>query len=89
MRWKEAAGIAIVALLLAGLPLLLEYWRVVGVAHRYPRGTKVITLTAVAKGGIWTEEEVVGYNYWWRTPSRVQGDTAQPGRSRRCSPAQC
>lgn len=26
------------------------------------------TLTGVSDGGIWTEEEVVGHNYWRRTP---------------------
>ena len=72
MRWKEAAGILAVLLLLAGLPLSLEYWRVATLAHRFPPQTKVITLTAVANGGIWTDEEIVGYNYWWRRPSRVQ-----------------
>ena len=72
MRWKEAAGVAAVLLVLVGLPLLLWYWRSVFVPHRYPPQTRVITLTAVANGGILTQEEIVGYNYWWRKPSRVQ-----------------
>ena len=72
MRVKEAAGILAVVVVLAGLPLLLGYWRTVLLAHRYPPGTKVITLTAVANGGIWTQEEVVGHNYWRRKPARLQ-----------------
>ncbi len=72
MKWKEAAGVLAVLVVLLGLPLLLEYWRTVGRAHRYPPNTKVITLTAVASGGIWTQEEIVGYNYWWRKPSRTE-----------------
>ena len=72
MKWKEAAGVLVVFVVLLGLPLLLEYWRTVGLAHRYPPNTKVITLTAVASGGIWTQEEIVGYNYWWRKPSRTE-----------------
>ncbi|MBI4612467.1 MAG: hypothetical protein HY720_02550 [Planctomycetes bacterium] len=28
----------------------------------------VITLTAIADGGIWTEEDVVGHSYWRRRP---------------------
>jgi heme/copper-type cytochrome/quinol oxidase subunit 2 len=72
MKWKEAAGVLVILLVLVGLPLLLEYWRTVGLAHRYPPNTKVIKLTAVANGGIWTQEEIVGYNYWWRKPSRTE-----------------
>ncbi len=72
MKWKEAAGVLAVLVVLLGLPLLLEYWRTVGLVHRYPPNTKVIKLTAVANGGIWTQEEIVGYNYWWREPSRTE-----------------
>jgi len=71
MTWKEVAGVLAVLLVLLGLPLVLWYWRTVAVAHRYPPGTKVITLTAVADGGIWTLDEVVGYNYWKKKPTRV------------------
>ncbi len=72
MKWKEAAGVLAVLAVLLGVPLWLEYWRTVGLAHRYPPNTKVIKLTAVASGGIWTQEEIVGYNYWWRKPSRTE-----------------
>jgi heme/copper-type cytochrome/quinol oxidase subunit 2 len=72
MKWREAAGVLVILAVLVGLPLLLEYWRTAGLAHRYPPNTKVIKLTAVANGGIWTQEEIVGYNYWWRTPSRTE-----------------
>jgi heme/copper-type cytochrome/quinol oxidase subunit 2 len=72
MKWEEVAGVLVVLVVLLGLPLLLEYWRTVGLVHRYPPNTKVITLTAVANGGIWTQEEIVGYNYWWRKPSRTE-----------------
>lgn len=71
-KWKETAGVLAVVLMLVGLPLLLGAWRSARLAHRSQPEIKIITLTAVAKGGIWTNEEIVGYNYWWRTPSRVQ-----------------
>jgi heme/copper-type cytochrome/quinol oxidase subunit 2 len=71
LKWKEAAGVLAVLLVLLGLPLVLWHWRTAVVAHRYPPGTKVITLTAVADGGIWTLDEVVGYNYWRKKPTRV------------------
>lgn len=71
MKWKEFAGVLVVLVVLLGLPMLLWYWRTAAVAHRYPPGTKVITLTAVADGGIWTLEEVVGHSYWRKKPTRV------------------
>jgi heme/copper-type cytochrome/quinol oxidase subunit 2 len=70
-RWKEAAGVVVVVALLIGLPLLLMYWRNDGALHRYPPGTKIINLTARARGGIWTQEDIVGLNYWWKTPTRA------------------
>ncbi|MFQ5722953.1 MAG: hypothetical protein ACE5G6_00570 [Terriglobia bacterium] len=78
-NWKEAAGLLAVVLVLLGLPLLLWYWRAEVVPGRYPPGTKIFTLTAVAKGGIWTDEEVVGYNYWIRAPRRVEEIHLQQG----------
>jgi heme/copper-type cytochrome/quinol oxidase subunit 2 len=72
MKGKEVAGVLVILAVLLGLPMLLVYWRTVGLAHRYPANTKVIKLTAVADGGIWTQEEIVGYNYWWRKPSRTE-----------------
>lgn len=78
MTWKEAAGVLAVLVTLAGLPLLLWHWRV-GVLNRYPPGTKVITLTAIANGGIWTQEDVVGSNYWWRKPVRTEEISLQQG----------
>lgn len=71
-KWNEAAGVLVVLVVFLGLPLLLGYWRTVGLARRYPPNTKVIKLTAVASDGIWTQEEIVGYNYWWRKPSRTE-----------------
>ena len=72
MKWKEAAGVLAVLMVLVGLPPVLWSWRNIVVPHRFPADTKIITLTAVAKGGIWTQEQVVGHNYWRRTPTRTQ-----------------
>ena len=70
-RWKEAAAVLTVVVLLVGLPLLLSYWRSVGLPHRFPVGSKIITLTAIADGGVWTQEGVIGLNYWWKKASRT------------------
>jgi len=61
----------VVVLVLVGLPLLIWSWKAVLLPRHYPPGTKLITLTAVAKGGLWTEQNVVGYNYWIRKPARA------------------
>jgi heme/copper-type cytochrome/quinol oxidase subunit 2 len=71
MNLKEAFGTLAVVGILAGLPLTLWWWRAVKLPHSYPPGTKVITLTATANGGIWTQENLVGYNYWWHKPART------------------
>jgi heme/copper-type cytochrome/quinol oxidase subunit 2 len=71
MTWKEIAGVLAVLLVLVGLPVVLWHWRNVTSVRRYPAGTKIITLTAVAKGGVWTQDDVVGLSYWWRKPTRT------------------
>ena len=69
---QEAAGILAVLLVLVGTPLWLWHWRVSSLPSRYPAKSKIITLTAVAKGGIWTQDDVVGANYWLKTPTRAE-----------------
>lgn len=71
IKWNEAVGGAVVVLVLVGLPLLLHYWRHEALARRYPTGTKIINLTAIARGGLWTQEEIAGVNYWWKKPTRA------------------
>jgi heme/copper-type cytochrome/quinol oxidase subunit 2 len=68
---REAAAVVSVVLVLVGIPLLLWYWRSVVVPGRYAPGTKIFQLTALGDRGIWTEQPVVGYDYWWRNPARV------------------
>src|SRR5690242_3071041 len=74
IKWicKEAAATLAIVLVLAGIPWLLWHWRTQVVPGKYPPGTKIINLTAISKGGIWTEDPIVGYRYWWKTPARVQ-----------------
>jgi cytochrome c oxidase subunit 2 len=65
---SDLVGTILVLATLIGIPVwvLHEESR----ANRIPDGENlnVINLTAVAKGGIFTFDEVVGYNYWWREP---------------------
>lgn len=69
--YREAFAGLTVLLLLVGLPLVLWYWRDRVVPGRYAPGTKIIHLTAIADGGLWTEDQVAGYNYWWKRPTRA------------------
>lgn len=71
LPWHELVAVLVVVVVLVGLPAVLWYWRTSAVPKRYGANTKVITLTAVAAGGIWTQEEIVGHNYWRGTPRRV------------------
>ncbi len=71
MTAKEIAGVLGVVLVLLGLPLLLWAWQAGTLETPYPPGTRIITLTAIADGGIWTKEDVVGHNYWRSKPTRV------------------
>lgn len=68
---KELAGVLGVLVVMVGLPLLLWTWKSVVLAGRFPPESRMIHLTAIANGGIWTTENVAGYDYWWGTPSRV------------------
>ncbi len=76
--WKETVGAATVVAILLGLPLILWAWRD-RTLHHHPAGTKVIQLTAIADHGVWTEDEVVGWNYWWKKPTRVNSIQLQQG----------
>lgn len=69
--FSETAGVVAVLLILAGVPLLLWYWKAFAVPKRYPPGTKIVHLTAISDSGIWTDEHVAGYNYWWKNPARI------------------
>jgi hypothetical protein len=76
---REVAAVAAVLVVLVGLPLALWYWRAVAIPARYAPGTKIIHLTAIADGGVWTEDPVVGINYWWRKPAPANNISVAPG----------
>jgi heme/copper-type cytochrome/quinol oxidase subunit 2 len=52
-------------LVLVGLPAVLWAYGAVYLPHKYP-GARILTLTALAGDGVWTQEPVVGLNYWRR-----------------------
>ena len=79
MKWKETTAVLSVVLSLVGLPLLLWHWKAVASVEHYEPDTKIIDLTAVATGGYWTQEEVVGHNYWRGQRGRAEEIQLQQG----------
>ncbi|MBI2923862.1 MAG: cupredoxin domain-containing protein [Planctomycetes bacterium] len=69
MNWKiEIASALLVLLSLVAAPAWVLHVESEAAAAHEASPARVITLTAVAAGGIWTEEEVAGHNYWRRQP---------------------
>ena len=68
--WREMAGTGVVFAILLGVPMTLWAWHVRTMRHQ-PAGTKIFQLTAIADHGVWTQEDVVGWNYWWKKPMRT------------------
>lgn len=62
-RIEIAAAISVL-LILGGVPVWVLMAESDAAAVRGAANAHVITLTAVADGGIWTEEDVVGHSYW-------------------------
>jgi heme/copper-type cytochrome/quinol oxidase subunit 2 len=64
----EIVGVVLVLATLVGIPLWLV--REEARATEIPEGENVhvITMTAVAGCGVFTFEDMVGFNYWWREP---------------------
>lgn len=59
----ELLATVVTTALLIGLPVIIFQnapWSARG-------ATRVIHLTGVMKNGVWTDEEVMGLNYWWKT----------------------
>ena len=75
----EAIAWLSLAVTLLGVPWVLWDWRDANLAAKYPEGTKVFTLTAIAKDGIWTLEDVNAQNYWRKDFERVPEIALQKG----------
>lgn len=62
----EILLLVIVIASIIAVPLVItmidKYYRV----SKFPKNAQVITLYGIAKGGIWTEERVTSFNYWWK-----------------------
>lgn len=65
MKTNEKIAILVTVLILIAVPLALLGYKKVYVPHKFGHA-RVITLTALASDGVWTEDTVTGINYWRR-----------------------
>lgn len=76
---ERVAVLATLSILIA-LPLMLLGYKQIYLPHKFS-GDRIMTLTALATDGIWTQEQVTGLNYWRKHFSPAseiqvrQGDT--------------
>ncbi len=68
----ELVAATLVLVVLAGVPVWIIFTESIFASVSGVENPRVMTLTAVAKGGIWTEDEVVGHSYWRRQPKPTE-----------------
>ncbi|MHC4143846.1 MAG: c-type cytochrome [Planctomycetota bacterium] len=66
MKLKEILATLSVVISILAMPLVINWYHTSCVLGAHPEGTRVITLSGMAEGGIWTLERVNGANYWWK-----------------------
>jgi plastocyanin len=66
MKFQETLATLSVLISIVAVPLLISWYQNDVVLGAYPPGTKVITLSGMADGGVWTLDRVDGANYWWK-----------------------
>lgn len=60
---SDKVPVVVTLLILVALPLALFGYRRVYLPRKFS-GARIITLTAIATQGVWTQEQVTGVNYW-------------------------
>lgn len=60
---NEAVAVLVTVFVLGAVPLALFGYDRVYLPRKFP-GARIVTLTAVAADGVWTEDSVVGTTYW-------------------------
>ena len=66
MKFKETFATLSVVISIVALPLVISWYHNSCVLGAYPEGVKVITLSGMSEGGVWTLDRVNGTNYWWK-----------------------
>ena len=62
----EIAAIILVIGTIACVPLGIILYDKYHLATHFPKDSQIINLTASATSCVWTRENIVGYNYWWK-----------------------
>ncbi len=60
---SERIALLVTVSILIGLPAALFGYKQIYLPYKF-RGARIITLTALASDGVWTQEQVGGLNYW-------------------------
>lgn len=64
----EFIAIFLVIVILIGLPLAIKWYDTYYFYSHYPKGTKIINLSAKVKDDscLWTLDTINSFNYWWK-----------------------
>lgn len=60
---EDRIPLFVTLLILVALPVVLFGYKTVYLPHKF-HGARIISLTALATDGVWTEERVAGFTYW-------------------------
>ena len=77
----EIVAAVLVLAVLVGTPLWVIQTESIFASISGVENPRVMTLTAVADGGIWTEEDVLGHSYWRRQPKPTERVVLQQGEA--------
>lgn len=77
---SETIALILTFVILLGLPAALFGYKRVYLPHKL-HGARIISLTALATDGVWTQEPVRGTNYWRKHFSPTPEIQVQPGET--------
>jgi len=77
---NERIPVLVTLSILISLPLALWGYKHLYLPHKFG-GARIVTLTALATDGVWTEQQVEGMNYWRKHFSAVPEIRVQPGET--------
>ena len=80
MKMKERIALFVTLLVLVAVPVALIGYKTFYLRHRF-QGARVVSLTALASDGVWTEEQVSGVNYWRKRFAPAPEIDVKPGET--------
>lgn len=68
----EAILLIVVVISVILVPIAISLINKYYTVYKFPKGAQIITLSGIAKDGIWTQEPVNSFNYWWKKFERTE-----------------